>query len=238
MALTDGLLAFYKLEDTSDASGGGFNLTNNNTCTFTSALVNNGVSTGASNTNKSLTSTTQFGLATTDDRTISCWVKVIGSQFEGAGNNTFISMSYSNLVYDITGASSSTIIMGTLRPGVGNNEYTATHTISTSAFSHLVICNTGTAGKAYINGTNVGTWTIATGGAAGGSGFSIGKLNFSSDIWYSSAVIDAVGIWNRELSSGEITSLYNGGAGLEYDFTGGGGGATFSPRTALLGVGR
>lgn len=219
MALTDGLLAFYKLADVNDASGGGFTLTNNNTCTFVAGLIGNAVSTGASNTNKSLSSTTQFGLTAIADRTLSCWVKVIGSQFEGAGNNTFISMSYTDIVYDITGNSSTGVMMGTLRPGVGNNEYNATHTISTSAFSHLVITNVGTAGTAYINGTQVGTWTLAQAGATGGSGVSVGKLNYSSNVWYSSAVVDGFGVWGRALSGAEITTLYNGGAGLEYPFT-------------------
>lgn len=34
--------------------------------------------------------------------------------------------------------------------------------------------------------------------------------------------IDEIGIWSRIITSGEVTSLYNSGAGLAYPFTGGG----------------
>jgi hypothetical protein len=73
--------------------------------------------------------------------------------------------------------------------------------------------------KVYVNGAldgsisssgnyaNVPTENISINGNADGS-FAIGK----------DCSIDEVGIWNKELSASEITSLYNAGAGKSYPF--------------------
>jgi hypothetical protein len=45
--------------------------------------------------------------------------------------------------------------------------------------------------------------------------FEIGRLGSSDNIF--DGDIDAVGLWSRRLSTGEITALYNGGTGLELD---------------------
>ena len=41
--------------------------------------------------------------------------------------------------------------------------------------------------------------------------------------------IDSLSLWGRPLTAAERTELYNGGIGLDYDFTGGGGGDTTAP---------
>jgi hypothetical protein len=45
--------------------------------------------------------------------------------------------------------------------------------------------------------------------------FSIGNFNNGQ---FSSANVDEVGVWNRVLTSAEVTQLYNSGAGLQYPF--------------------
>ena len=44
--------------------------------------------------------------------------------------------------------------------------------------------------------------------------------------------IDALYFWNRAITSGEVTQLYNGGAGLQYPFAG-----QSVSRLMLMGVG-
>ena len=62
--------------------------------------------------------------------------------------------------------------------------------------------------------------------------FELGDYNSGSEF---DGLIDECGIWSRVLTAGEITDLYNSGAGLPYDAGGGGGGgSTFTPKITTL----
>lgn len=52
------------------------------------------------------------------------------------------------------------------------------------------------------------------------SGFAIGRPGEYNGLYWD-GLVDEVGFWKRVLTSGERTSLYNGGSGLAYPFTGG-----------------
>ena len=75
--------------------------------------------------------------------------------------------------------------------------------------------------------------TSHTAGTNGGAN----QLNFGDSGYSMRALVDEFGIWTRVLTSGEITQLYNGGAGLAYSSFGGGGGGTTARRLMLMGVG-
>ena len=67
----------------------------------------------------------------------------------------------------------------------------------------------------YVNGTNIGYENYTTNFATGstvtlGKGTGLGGANF---------YMDEVGIWNRSLTSAEVTSLWNSGTGLPYGIT-------------------
>jgi hypothetical protein len=66
--------------------------------------------------------------------------------------------------------------------------------------------NNGTPNTVYESGGVRTTSTV----------FNLGALN--SSIWLLDGKLDAVGFWNKVLSSDERTELYNGGDGKEYPF--------------------
>ena len=57
--------------------------------------------------------------------------------------------------------------------------------------------------------------------AAAAGAFTLGRYRVDSDLW--DGRVDSFSFWKRLLTSGERTSLYNGGAGLDYPFSTGAG---------------
>lgn len=72
------LRAYWKLENTNDSGANGYNLTNNNTVTFTSGKFSNAANFGTTNTTKSLVYTAGNVLSSTNtgDNIYSLWFKL------------------------------------------------------------------------------------------------------------------------------------------------------------------
>jgi hypothetical protein len=68
----------------------------------------------------------------------------------------------------------------------------------------------------YINGASVGTNSYTATGATAGN-VEIGGYAGTSSLF--KGLIDEVGVWNRALTATEVTTLYNGGTGLQYPFS-------------------
>jgi hypothetical protein len=78
----------------------------------------------------------------------------------------------------------------------------------------------GTQLRAYINGTEVASLSPAADTnslSASTKILNIGRRE--NGVNYFTGNVEAFGIWTRALSAAEITSLYNGGAGLDYPLT-------------------
>jgi hypothetical protein len=93
-------------------------------------------------------------------------------------------------------------------------------TANSSTWSHMVMTWDGSTIRSYLNGSLIsgsgratsGTWNMNS------SRFFIGRRNDCVGCEQALiGVMDEVGIWNRVLSSGEITTLFNGGSGLTYN---------------------
>lgn len=229
MALTDQLVAYYKLDESSgnaSDSVGSATLTNTNTVGYASALINNGADFGTANTNKYLVqSTNDYG---TDGGaiSISMWVKMRTEI--ASGNQGFVihggATSHVNdmIGYDYN-AGTRRLAWNRQQQNTANNVYYSTQTLGTTNWHHLVYTYDGTTMKGYYDGTEVVSQALSGNGASGtGDGFSIGSNNRGGgQEWYgyASAYIDEVGVWTRALTGAEVTSLYNGGAGFAYPFT-------------------
>ena len=224
MALTDNLVAYYKLDESSgnaaDSSGGGFTLTNTNTVAYSAGKINNAADGGASNTNKSLQVSNNLGFTDTTDGTWSQWVNVTTAPTENqqlcfthhyidAGKGRFWMYGMFGGVFKIR------LYQDSSSPAVLD----VAQTLTTGTWYHIVVTylNSSNLTTVYVNGSSIGTVNFGTRNAQTGNFFCI--LNFNGGTLPFKGLVDEVGVWTRVLSGTEITSLYNGGAGLQYPFS-------------------
>jgi hypothetical protein len=69
----------------------------------------------------------------------------------------------------------------------------------------------------YVDNSSAAETVFATGasGFTDGSEITIGSTGGTGQ--YTDGIIDEVGIWEKALTSGEVSELYNSGSGLAYD---------------------
>lgn len=206
--------AYYALEDVNDSSGNGYNLTNNNSVTFTTAKVGNGANFGASNTNKYLRVASDLGIAA-GAISIFMIVKHLASSsgntwglFTKADSGTHVDYS---IFDDSRGGSPGIIIFRRTKYGVGYNEATFNLDLYTSEFHSLCTTYDGSNMRIYHNGVIAATPVAASGN--GGAGMwdetTIGSLIYEgTPAGFSSSLIDETTIWNAALTGDEILSLH------------------------------
>lgn len=229
MALTDNLEFYLKMDETGtgtrvDATPNALDFTNVNSVTDGVGKINNGSAfTGASSMR--LTRADSAAISPTAAFSISTWVKPTT-----LGDDQTIAAKWPSS--SDCGWTFQTISSGKIRcffaassgDGGGNFEDTTSVVLSTSAFVHCAFVYDGSlaAGsrmKIYADGT---LQTVSISGtinsvAQDTSGaFWIGAIEWLGRYW--TGVIDEFGFWSRALGASEVTSLYNGGAGLAYPF--------------------
>lgn len=128
--------------------------------------------------------------------------------------------------YEMRCSGSTTQISVQLRVGGGSYcACTTTTAIGTGVWAHVIYTRSGTTQKIYINGAS-DTLTGVTNNT--------GNIDYSTDdLWFGqrngglrfNGREDMMGLWPVELTSSEVLELYNGGAGVQYPFTG----ASFTP---------
>jgi hypothetical protein len=203
--LRNGLQAFYKLDDTTDASGNGNTLTNNNSVTFSSGKIGNAAVFNGSNR---LTTSSNISIGSSDF-SISSWVN-----FSSLGNsiinlimatNAGLALYYAKSWY---GTVDKLVVS---KYGVSNQreEYWVPNL---SQWYHIAVTRSGSDMKVFINGSDLGT-TTNNEAYSQSAPLQIGGEPYTMTSYDVS--VDAVGIWNRALTESEITELYNSGSGLE-----------------------
>lgn len=219
-------IAYYKLDESSgnaaDATGSGNTLTNTNSVSFVPALINNGADFGTANTNKCFLLNASMGYSGGSGAgSISFWVKsrtapgtnVLYTLVNMSGgtnpSNTRMLVRYS----DVSGTKQLQFIR---QSSSFSQQATFNTTLSTSAFTHVVMTYDGTTILGYVNGVQQ-----ASGASAGNAGTDPPQQGIAANpadctAQPSSVYIDEVGFWNRLLTSGEVTTLYNAGAGCAY----------------------
>lgn len=221
MALTTNLVAYWKLDESSgnasDASGNGNTLTNNNTVSFNSAIINNGADFTSSNTNKSLRISTNLGI---DGGNIT-----MGGWFYFYDQTGLIAMqtqsSTSKIEYSLKIEGGG--VKGN-RNRIGSAEdQTTAYTLSNNTWYHCMMTYDGTTVVLYVNG--VARYRVASSGNGStttSNATTIGcDVNSGSgaDQLFANMKADEVGVWSRALSSLEIAELYNNGSALAYPLT-------------------
>jgi hypothetical protein len=201
MALTDNLLAFYRLDDLSDSSGNNRTLTNNGNVSFASGKLGNAAVFDGSN----YLSSTGNAVLGTSDFSVGGWVNATN-------------LDDSQKMYYVGGSNGFTISLmdGVLHTANANvadlYDFNSTD-ITNNSWFHLLVKRSGAIFTAYVNGQSIGTHdsgdTVEFTGDSQFIGAYIGG-GYNLD-----GQIDAVGIWNRALSDAEVAELYNNGNGLE-----------------------
>jgi len=218
MALTDNLVSYWKLDESSGnaADSVGSNTLTNTSVSYVTGKIGNAAQFGSG---KKLTSPNDTSL-NTSNFTLSAWVYFTGTNSQQSRIAERDDVSTERLWIATTGESNTTFDFyawnstGTLfsANGGGTN-------LSQNAWHHVVATWDGSYIKRYVDGSAYGTDLSVSGSLKGATE----PLTIGNDTYginrYLAGNIDEVGIWSRALTSTEVTELYNGGAGLQYPFT-------------------
>lgn len=231
MSLLTSLISYWQLDEASGSradSHGSSTLTDNNTVASATGILNSAADFESGNS-EWLSAADSTDLSTGDiDFTIACWVNVesfaastadrtVLAKDDAAGNREY------RLWFIGTDGIPHWLVMNN---GGANASADWGSALSTGTWYHLVVWHDAAANEIglVVNAGTPVTAAFANGPADSTAEFVIGRLNEGAGRYFD-GLIDEVGFWKRVLTSGERTSLYNGGAGLAYSSFGGGGGA-------------
>jgi len=214
-SLLNGLQAYYKLEDLTDSSGNALTLTDHGTVTFVAGKLNNaGNFVASSNQYLTHADAAPYKMGAGTNFTIAAWFKAAS----GDANRRSIAL-YGSLAVPIGYGiwRWDEFIQASIADGTNSARSEATGMFDNNW--HLAAATFDRTGvlTLYVDNSQVGTTpSISSVGSTNDSaGFNIGAqvdATFNGNI-------DEVGIWNRVLTSGELTSLWNGGTGVTYPFS-------------------
>ena len=221
--LTTNLVAYYKLADATDATGG-TTLTATGSPSYGAGKVGNAVDFGSANTTKNLYRTpailsySNLGTAWS----VSFWFNMTtGGALQYITrfilNNGTNERNFS--LYLTTG----NVPEASCFDGSGHTVTSSGGAISSGTWYHYTVKYDSGTLYLYINGTQVGSLTFSWSGYArtSFSNFSIGAEQLTAGgalSTYFSGKIDEYGVWNKALTSGEIAELYNSGTGTTHPF--------------------
>lgn len=220
MALTDNIVAYWKLDESSgnasDATGNGYTLTNENTVTYDGGLINNGMDTGSSGSRRVLTTANNLGI---DGGPITMSVWINRNSLSSTALALMVCASVTSQVfYHIAYSTSTGVKFGRWQIPSSDILTSGSSQLGSSNWNHLVLTYDGTTLGGYINNVAVtGVLTSGNGTAGGVSDTSLGGDDQIGETFRGK--LDEAGIWSRALSSDEVNTLYNGGTGLQYPFS-------------------
>ncbi len=213
MALTDGLLAYYKLDESSgnasDSSGNGKTLTNTGTVTYGSAKINNGAI-GTNTTGGYLKISEALGFAATGDHSWNFWYKCPSSMTGYIVDNITATGDNKRLIVYEDNA------VKKLHMFANGNEV-LTQALTSGQWYMITINKSGANWELFVNNVSKGTTTTGSLIYNGGAGFMLLNSLYTGGS-QTTATIDEVGIWSRLLDSSDRAELYNSGNGLQYPF--------------------
>lgn len=200
------LIAYWQLESTADSKGS-YTLTNNNTVTFTSGLVDNAGTFNGSN--QSLNNNSVWG-ASSYPRSYFGWVKF--DTVASGGDQSIFAIGDGSVHYytlKLRDSDNKIVFRSNNNTDAGDVDTGITASASTWYFVG-VVQHSATSVSLYVNNTK--TNTTATTFSATVSQFYMGYLGRSS-AWFLDGQIDEAGFCNGALTDDDMLLLYNSGAG-------------------------
>lgn len=218
MALTDNLVSYWKLDETSGTTVTDALSAHNWTASRTNILNNTGKISNWWVFVKASSDRITFGdvykLTAYTDMSFSFWYKSSASWTDDD-----IISNYWQTVWGwwtIDQRADNKIHFTTWNGSWSNSwEALSNTTVNDGNWHHIVCIKTWTSWIVYLDGIAGTSGTIASIAPTDGM-FAIGWE--SRVYWYNDCSVDEVGVWSRALSAWEVTSLYNGWAWLAYPF--------------------
>ncbi|OGG73871.1 hypothetical protein A3A40_02570 [Candidatus Kaiserbacteria bacterium RIFCSPLOWO2_01_FULL_54_20] len=236
-------VAYWKFDESGgnapDTTSNNNILTNNNGATYQAGKMNNGaLLVPASNQYFSIDDALQRGLDLTSDFSASFWVKlnslpgasaeyrVFSKQDGSSSNNSYNVMIGSGAIGDnqiYVFWSDDGSVGQTGQSHLGEYDGPADYFISGDVgnWVHIAIVADVANQSVTVYKNNIPTTLTKRGGSNASSIFNgtspltIGSVNIdSTPVRILDGEIDELGIWNRKLTSGEVSTLYNGGNGI------------------------
>lgn len=223
MALIDNLAGYWKLDESTgsaaDSTANANTLTNNGSITYVAWKINNGASSSATGW---LYSTSNLWI-TSWSISISLWVKLNSeiwagqyffvSQWNNADNKVFYRIYYEYNWW------TRRVVFGRDKNSVGEQKVITNITLWTTNWHHLVMTYDWTNIVWYID-TTASSPTAASGNGSGTARNEFVIWAYYNWAWSApaNAIMDEYWVWSRALSSTEVTSLNNGGNGIQYPF--------------------
>jgi len=226
MALTDGLLTYYSLDDADLSGSDPDDLSGNGNDGTTSGSVNTGVTGkinegfdfpgGASDyvdTNTTFTSETEFSVNMWINADSATGNKLLFGQLDNTGPGiTFLYLQY---------LSTQKVRWGVLTDDSTNVTIDSLTSVTVVGGWWMITATFKSGGNTiiYINGSNDNS-AAHSGDAVSNTSpiFPLGAGYQGGIILPFNGQIDEFGMWNRELTSAEVTELYNSGSGFRPDF--------------------
>lgn len=215
MALTDNLVAYYKLDGNSNDSVGSNNGTDTSVSYSSSyGKINQGASFNGSSSFISLGSGVDSFSDGDKNWTVGMWVNIQAFNLLGS-IITFGSRDRGIRVRNDGGNANK--INFFINSGGLNYIDIYSSVLSTNTFQYLTFTRSGSTFTAYLNGVSIGSGSSSVSLETSNGNTLLGKEKINGR--YLNGYIDEVGIWSRALSTDEVSQLYNSGAGLQYPFT-------------------
>lgn len=211
--LNTGIVGFWTGDDTPNDGVGSNNGTLINGATYAAGKINNAFSLDGVNDYVQFNDT---GWNLTGDFSVSFWVKYIAGFSNNAPVSCYNDSNVKGWVF-IT-------ISGKMQFGMGSGALvraTSTTTMVAGTWYHVVGTRQGsTEHKIYVNGIQEGVNVSATEPLYTNQKSLVGAAFGGGSTYYlnTKGYVDAVGIWNRLLTTDEIAELYNSGNGVQYLF--------------------
>lgn len=207
--LLNGLVAYYKLDETSGATlsdvTGTYPITHSGTTLNQTGKIGKAITINATINNFNI------GYLGTNS-SINFWHKYnsgtpsLGSIFE----IPVTSNRYHQLLIDFN-TSTNKYYFNSFSQCIGTSySYTITDAINPSNYNMVTVTWDSSSFYVYVNGVYNGTFTKGSAGSCNATNWRMGR--------YTNQNYDEIGIWNRTLTSDEVSLLYNRGFGLTYPF--------------------